>query len=414
MGRSGGARRARLLVQAVVAVVSAVVLTAAGYGWSSYRALAGSLVTSDVLGAPTGGPVRTARTITALLVGVDSRTDALGNPLPRTLLDELHAGPDEGQLNTDTIILLRLPADPGKPAVAVSFPRDSYVRLAGELGTHKINSAYGRAVVEARRTLSAQGRTGADLERAALEAGRRELVATVQQLTGIPIDHYAEVNLAGFVELTDAVGGVPVCLNAPVDDPGYSGAVLPAGPQQLRGGDALAFVRQRHGLPDGDLDRITRQQAYLAGLAHSLLGAGTLTDPGAVARLLEIVTRYVVVDQGWDLDHLVAQLGRLPAATVQFHTIPTVRPDLRTPYDGIAVQIDEAQVRSFVAAALAGLPLPAPPSTTTSTTPSPTRATTTAGPAAQTGGTGPTAPAPTAPAPTAPAPITATGVPCVD
>jgi LCP family protein required for cell wall assembly len=86
------------------------------------------------------------------------------------------------------------------------------------------------------------------LERQVDQAGRRSLVATVEQLTGASVDHYAEVNLAGFADITEAVGGVPVCLNAPVRDT-YSDADLSAGPQTLQGAAAPAFVRQRHGLP---------------------------------------------------------------------------------------------------------------------------------------------------------------------
>ncbi|GAY09533.1 LCP family protein [Pseudonocardia sp. N23] len=354
----------------LVTVVSLVVLTAAGYGWSTFRALAGSIVTSDVLsgGEPqTGAP---SRTITALVVGVDSRTDAQGRPLPRDVLDKMHAGPDDGQLNTDTIILLRIPADPGKPVVAVSFPRDSYVKLAGDYGTHKINSAYGRAVTDATRTLQDRGLDAETVRRQALEAGRKALVATVTQLTGIVVDHYAEINLAGFVELTDAIGGVPVCLTEPVDDARYSGAVLPAGPQTLDGANALAFVRQRHGLEGGDLDRITRQQAYMAGLANTLLGGGALADPATVQRLLRIIGRYVVLDQGWDLDQLVGQVRRVSASNVEFHTIPTLGSDLSTPYDGVAVQIDADEVRTFVRSTLDGLPVP---TTSVAPTTAPTR-----------------------------------------
>ena len=111
---------------------------------------------------------------TALLVGLDARTDANGNPLPPALLDAIHAGPDEGQLHTDTIILLHVPALPGEPAVAISIPRDSYVPLADGSGKHKINSAYNRGLVgPRRRTLKAQGVSGAELDRRGREAGRR-------------------------------------------------------------------------------------------------------------------------------------------------------------------------------------------------------------------------------------------------
>jgi LCP family protein required for cell wall assembly len=333
-----------------VALVSVAALAGTGYVWSLYRSLSTDLTTSDVLASRPADPVpsQVRRSYTALLVGMDSRTDAHGDALSPELLSEIHAGDDAGELHTDTIMLVRVPADPHQPVVTVSFPRDSYVALADGSGKHKINAAYGRAYRAEEQRLRAQGVTGADLDRRGREAGRAALVATVEQASGVTIDHYAEINLAGFVELTDTLGGVPVCLTKAVDDRAYSGVDLPAGPQRVTGAAALAFVRQRHGLDGGDLDRITRQQAFLAGLAHQVLGAGTLTDPGKVHDLLGVVTDYVVLDSGWDLQQLVGQLGTIAGADVVFRTIPTIRPDLYTPYDGVAVEVDDAAVRDFV------------------------------------------------------------------
>ena len=132
------------------------------------------------------------------------------------------------------------------------------------------------------------------------------------------------------MELTDALGGVPVCLNKPVHDT-YSGVDLPAGYQTVSGPVALAFVRQRHGLDGGDLDRIARQQAFIAGLAQRLQSEGTLTDPATLSRLLDVVTRHVVIDKGWDVQQAAAQVGRVAGTDLSFHTIPTGRPDLETP-----------------------------------------------------------------------------------
>jgi LCP family protein required for cell wall assembly len=304
-------------MQTVVALLSVSVLMVTGYAWSAYHQLGAHLVTSDVL-----APSRALDGATdILLVGLDSRTDAAGDPLPRQLLDALHAGPDEGTLNTDTLVLIRIPNDPTAPTTALSIPRDSYVFIPG-FGMHKINSAYVRAADAARTTLAAQGVTGAALEQQSDQAGRRNLIATVEQLTGASVDHYAEVNLAGFAEITQAVGGVPVCLNAPVRDL-YSGADFPAGRQTLSGAPALAFVRQRHGLPRGDLDRVVRQQAFLASLVHEILSAGTLADPAQLSRLIAAVSRYVVVDPGWDLLGFASQARGLTGGHVGFRTIPT-------------------------------------------------------------------------------------------
>ncbi|OZM76686.1 LCP family protein [Pseudonocardia sp. MH-G8] len=397
------ARRTVLItVRAITALASAAALVAAGFVWSLHQRVDTAVVTSDAA-IPTPRPTPVGEEFTALLVGLDARTDAHGAPLPPALLDALHAGPDEGQLHTDTIILLHVPAGADAQAVAVSIPRDSFVRIAGGRGTHKINSAYRRGMQDAEDALRAQGIEGAELDRRAREAGRRTLVATVQELTGVEVDHFAEIGMAGFVELTEALGGVPVCLNAPVRDP-YSGVDLPAGPHLVSGAGALAFVRQRHGLADGDLDRIARQQAFVAGLSRRVLEAGSLSDPLRLQRLLDIGTRYVVLDRGWDLDQALTQLRRVSGEALAFHTIPTGRPDLHTPVDGIAVEIDRDAVRAFVEELLEAAPSTTRPTTATMTT-APTAT-------AEQGDSERVTLRPTT-APTSP-PITAGGVPCVD
>ena len=385
-------------VRVAVAVVSALVLMVTGYGWTAYRELGARLVTSDVLtrDRPSDGVTD------ILLVGLDSRTDAAGNPLPRELFDALDVGPDQGTLNTDTLILVRIPDEAGLPTTAVSIPRDSYVAIPG-FGTHKINSAYARAVAAARARLAAQGVTGPALEQQAAQAARRTLVTTVEQLTGVSVDHYAEVNLAGFADITQGVGGVPVCLNAPVRD-SYSGADLAAGPQTLQGPAALAFVRQRHGLPRGDLDRVVRQQAFLASLAHEVLSTGTLADPAQVSGLIAAVSRYVVVDSGWNLLAFAAQARGLTAGAISFRTIPTGRPNLPTPDDGVAVQIDSRAVRDFVGTLSEGTPVGAPRASAEGSAP----------PASGDDGRAPSPPPPVAAAPAAAQPITAAGVRCVN
>jgi LCP family protein required for cell wall assembly len=368
--------------RAVVASLSLALLIGTGYGWSVQQRWIDQVVTSDVIAARTAAP-EPEQPFTALLVGLDSRTDAAGNPLPLELLAQLRAGGDEGQLHTDTIIVLHVPGGPQARAVAISIPRDSFVTLADGSGQHKINSAYGRATEDAKAQLEEQGVRGAELDRRSRDAGRRALIATVERLIRLPIDHYAEINLAGFVEMTDAIGGVPVCLRRPEREV-RSGVDLPAGLQVVSGADALAFVRQRRGLEDGDLDRITRQQAFLAGLASRMLSTGTLSDPRAVQRIVDAVTRHVVLDRGWNLDRLITHFSRMSGGDLRFLTIPTGTSALETKVDGIAVQVTPAEVQAFVrdtvaaADTRAGTPTATPSTTPTAApTTSPTASTTT-------------------------------------
>ena len=327
--------------KAIAAAVSVTVLMASGYGWATFQNLNNGLTTTDVIGKLTAADGATD----ILLVGNDSRVDAQGNPLPPEVLAQLRAGDNEGEL-TDTLILLRIPND-GTRAVGISLPRDTYVDIPGPYGKHKINSAYGRAKTATAEELRSEGEDDpAAVEREAVLEGRKTLVRTIESLTGAGIDHYAEVNLLGFYEITNAVGGVEVCLKNPVRE--YkSGANFPAGRQRISGGDALAFVRQRDGLPRGDLDRVVRQQVFLGALADQVLSAGTLANPGKLTDLVGSLQRSVVLDEGWDVLRFAQQVQGVAAGNIEFVTIPITGND-RVDGDGAVLTVDPRDVRDFV------------------------------------------------------------------
>ncbi len=338
--RLPAARRLRI----AALVVAALVVVADGGSWLLYRNVTAGIVTTDVIsGGSAGGDQN------VLLVGVDSREDAHGDPLPQAVLDALHGGPDTGVLNSDTIILLHVPAG-GGAAVAFSIPRDAYVDIPG-LGDNKINAAYPVTKAQVEEQLVAQGaKDRKDIEGQAAAEGRKALIGAVEDLTGLTVDHYAEINLLGFSDLTTAIGGVRVCLKAPVDEP-LSGAHLPAGPQTLAGPAALSFVRQRHDLPQGDLSRIRRQQVFLAGFAHQVLAAGTLGDPTRLSALVAAVQKAVVVDSGFDVLAFAQQASDLTAGNIAFVTIPTLGP--ATNAKGDVLLVDRAAVHDFVDARIA-------------------------------------------------------------
>jgi len=340
----GGASVAKRAGLVALAVVSTVVLVVTGYGYATLDSLTSGLATDNVIKAekPADGA------IDVLLVGLDSRTDAHGNPLDPKLLAQLNAGGDDGELNTDTLILVHIPNDTSKPAALLSIPRDSYVDIPDGYGKHKINSAYARAMNDKASELRNKGVTdNKQIAQQSQSAGRKELIATIEQLTGASIDHYAEINLYGFSEITQAIGGVKVCLKAATKD-SFSGADFPAGVQTISGVNALKFVRQRHELPNGDLDRIKRQQVFMAGLASTVLSGGTLTSPSKLAGLIDAIKNAVVLDQGWDLLGFATQLKGMTGGGLHFQTIPTGRPDLPTPNDGQAVEVDPSDVKAFV------------------------------------------------------------------
>ncbi|MFD4180089.1 LCP family protein [Rhodococcus sp. NPDC058514] len=324
-----------------VAAASVLVLLITGFAWRSVDALASNLATAR-LALGDGGK---DGAVDILMVGTDSRTDAHGNPLSADELASLRAGEAEAD-NTDTIVLIRVPTD-GSSATAVSIPRDSYVEVPG-IGRSKINAAFGATRATERQRLIDEGESEDAADTGATQAGREALIKSVANLTGITVDHYAEVGLLGFVLLTDAVGGVNVCLNNPVDE-WMSGAKFPAGEQTLTGSNALSFVRQRHDLPRGDLDRIVRQQVFMASLVHEVLGAKTLSNPGKLAQLSSAVQRSVVLDEDWDIIDFARQLQGLAGGEVKFQTIPVVDLNAMTDYGESIVQVDPKAVRTFVA-----------------------------------------------------------------
>ena len=364
--RPAAARRpnpALRTLQVLLVVVSMVIFGGTWYAWSKLSDLTG-LTTANVISP--GHSTSPLAEQNILMVGLDTRTDAQGNPLPQDILNQLHAGAaDDGGDTTDTMLVIHIPAG-GGAASAISIPRDSYVQLANDYGKHKINSAYSRAKNDAYSTLSKQGLTGADLETKSAESAAKESIQTVEQLTGLSITHYAAVNLAGFYYISQAVGGVPVCLVAPVKD-SFSGANFQAGQQTVEGASALAFVRQRHNLPNGDLDRIKRQQAFMSSMAKTVLSAGTLANPGKLNDLIAAVKKAVVIDQGWDVLQFAEQLQGMSTGNIKFQTIPIVSITLQTPNDGDAVEVDPQQVQDFVKTTIAA-------GGTTSTSASPTGA----------------------------------------
>jgi LCP family protein required for cell wall assembly len=331
-------------VIATVAAVAVVLVT--GVAWSKVRSFEDGIFH---VFAPSLGQGGDDGAIDILLVGMDSRTDAHGNPLSAQELATLRAG-DETATNTDTIILVRIPNN-GKSATAISIPRDTYVAAPG-LGKTKINGVYGQTKEEKRVSLVESGTAPDEAEREGTEAGREALIKTVADLTGVTVDHYAEIGLLGFSLITDALGGVKVCLKEPVYEP-LSGADFPAGWQKLNGPQALSFVRQRHDLPRGDLDRVVRQQVVMASLAHQVISGKTLSSPATMNRLQQAIQRSVVLSSGWDIMDFVDQLQKLAGGKIAFATIP-VLDESGWSDDGMhsVVRIDPHQVQDWVAGLL--------------------------------------------------------------
>lgn len=303
-----------------------------------------------------------------LLIGLDSRRDNEGNPIPREIAKLLRTGPATvGGYNTNTLILIHVPAN-GKKAVAVSIPRDNYVNVPG-YGMKKIKEAYSYAKYAEDSKLYKEGVKQPLRERLSRDAGRVATIATVSQFLDVPIDHFAEVNMIGFYDLANALGGIQVCLNKAVSDTKYSGAVFPAGLQTISGADALRFVRQRHGLPNGDLDRTHRQQAFIAGVITKFRTQGIFGDIGKISALLDVAKKDVVIDSGFDVIGFLPQAKALTSGNIKFHTLPIEGYVMRNSQS--VNLVDEVKIRKLVQELFN--PKPKDPKATPTATPKPTK-----------------------------------------
>lgn len=246
---------------------------------------------------------------TYLIAGSDSRDDGVIEDTETT------------GARTDTIMLLHQPAS--GPAALISLPRDSYVAIPGN-GSNKLNASFSWG--------------GAPL-----------LVATVEQLTGLTVDHYVEVGFGGVQGVVDAVGGVELCLDWAASDP-LSGLVWGPGCGTADGATALAFARMRHGDPEGDIGRTKRQQQLISSITSSVSEPGVLLSPSRQVELVRAGTDALTVSEGTG----ILDLGRLAlafrAATGPdgiTGTPPLASLDYRPGGVGSAVQLDEEQGPGF-------------------------------------------------------------------
>jgi LCP family protein required for cell wall assembly len=339
--------RRRTLVHAAGSVVAVATLLVTGSGYWMAHGMLGGITVSEALSAE--DPKSSGDGMNFLLIGLDSRKDQNGDDLPWSVLKHLHAGDsDDGGYNTNTLILAHVGAD--DKVSAFSIPRDDWVSFNGVPGYNhiKIKEAYGLTKQYVEQKMIDKGVSDQkQLETKGREAARAATLKAVRQLTGAPIDYFAEVNLAGFYDLAKSLGGVDVCLKHAVYDD-YSGADFPAGPQRLDAAQALAFVRQRHGLENGDLDRTHRQQAFLSSVMHQLQNAGTFTNLGKLKDLMAVARKDVVLSAGWDED-MFRKMGALAGGSIQYRTLPVVR------YDNINGQdvniVDPAAIKAEVATA---------------------------------------------------------------
>ncbi len=329
VSRYGRRQITQISTGVLATVLSASLLLFFGYAWWNFRDLNNNLRRIDIhTGVQgTGSQDIDGKDQNLLIVGNDDRRG-----MTAAEARALHTGRTAGSLSTDTMMIVHIPAD-GSKATLISLPRDSYVNVAGH-GMQKLNSAYGFGYLGASGSDDAKVATGANL-----------LIQTVTALTGLTIDHFVQVGLLGFYRISNAIGGVNVNLCNAVND-SYSGLHLSAGEHSIKGVTALEFVRQRHGLTNGDIDRTQRQRYFLTAAFRKIASAGTLLNPGRLRALVHAVDKSLYVDQGLNITSLALQMANLSANNIVGKAIP---------YDGFAdtpvgsvVVVNPAKVKAFV------------------------------------------------------------------
>ena len=303
---SGGRRPRRPRLRLLFAFLAGLVVVLLILVIGGYFYLDGKLNRSNVLVSYAGQPAAGAGS-NWLITGSDSRQG-----LTRKQERKYHTGIDIGGQRSDTILLLHIPGN-GGPAVLVSLPRDSYVKIPG-YGYNKLNAAYSFG-------------------------GPKLLAETVQNNTGLRIEHYMGIGFGGLVNVVNSVGGVTMCFKHSLHDTA-SGLHLHAGCQTLSGGKALSFVRTRHNFASQDLQREQNQRVFIKALLSKMTSPGVMFNPFAVVPAALGAVDALSVDDGTHLNQLisVAFALRQPETT----TVPIANSNLSTAA-GDAVQWDSVQ-----------------------------------------------------------------------
>ncbi|MEV5874343.1 LCP family protein [Streptomyces sp. NPDC052101] len=302
-------RRGRRALRIAGTCLSFLILVTAGVGWWFYEHLNGNInsIALDGKGGSEKADAFGRTPINILVMGSDARTSAadckLGGGCAKT-------GVQTGNGNADVEMVVHIAADRSN-ATVMSIPRDTMTNVpACTDPTSKQSTAgyYGQI-------------------NSALSYGPACQVATIHQLTGVPIDHFVKLDFSGVVSMSDAVGGVDVCVSDNVYDT-YSHLKLSKGTHTLKGVAALEFVRSRHGFGDGsDLGRTVSQHMFLGAMIRKFKSAGTLTDPTKVYDLADAATKALTVDDGLGsvakLVGLASDLDKVPSKRITFTTMQT-------------------------------------------------------------------------------------------
>ncbi|WP_327087406.1 LCP family protein [Nonomuraea sp. NBC_01738] len=327
-------KKMRVLAWVSIAVTG-IVVTGSLSGYTFYRQAVSGFHTEDVgkkIHNPR--PVNQTGALNVLLVGSDTR-DGKGN----AKYGQVDARRGAGK-RTDTIILMHIsPARDG--AKLISFPRDSMVDIP------KCQNEQTGAIMPPRRDM---------INSAYNYGGISCTITTLETLTDIRIDHFAEVDFSGFKNIVDALGGIEICLKSGVDDK-KSKLTLPPGKSLLKGEQALGFVRLRAYGDGSDIQRIRRQQLFLSKVVQKATSGDLLTNPGKLSGFIDAAAGSVTMDSDLAKDtekllQIASSAKAMTSGAVKFITIPWApdpedsnrvvwrQPDAKQLFDMIKTDVD--------------------------------------------------------------------------
>jgi anionic cell wall polymer biosynthesis LytR-Cps2A-Psr (LCP) family protein len=374
-------------------VMATVLLVVSGIAYHVVKEVNSLGTSPNLSGGPSTGPMN------ILIMGLESRTYWDGTSVDHHIATILHTGTaadNNGGNAANTLILLHIFAG-GQKAVGFSIPRDAYVPMVGTLGfgtsPSKVDNAYGYAMAQeiANDSTAHPSWTSAQRNLDGNYAGQKAEIQTVQALTGVTISKFIELNLIGYYEMAQVFGGIEACVfpwpggntpsgyiakNENLTDPVTtgsdgtygSGSVVVPGIQHLSPAQALAFVRNRHTVPGGDVGRTYRQQAVIDYVLNNLKTGGVLSDVSKLNALLSSAKDYVQFPKSWNLIQFGGEISGLTPSNIKLTTLPTTGAETAPNGVGAVSTVDVPAIqrivqRAFSAPPAAGIAKPAKSST---------------------------------------------------